>query len=259
MSTPYSNFRSHPFGAGLVTPPGALVKDIDTKQGIVRGYFAAFGNVDSYGDVIVKGAFAKTIQEWGPGGKKRIAHLMDHNPTHRVGVIQELEEDAHGLLFTSKMLGQDHSKGRDALIEYEEGAITEHSIGFSILKWERNDDDSDSPFYLTELKLYEGSGVTWGANMETPVVDVKALIADPSMLDNVIDNITRIKRISQREITDERAQELEAMLQSASGALKALESALREEVVPSEDTRHAQPPSEAELMLDIVKGLQTQV
>ncbi len=34
------------------------VKDVDTKQGVVTGYFSAFGNVDSDGDII-KNFFVK--------------------------------------------------------------------------------------------------------------------------------------------------------------------------------------------------------
>jgi phage head maturation protease len=53
--------------------------DIDASKGIVTGYFAAFNNKDSDGDIIVKGAFAKTIKERGPqSSKPRIKHLLDH-------------------------------------------------------------------------------------------------------------------------------------------------------------------------------------
>ncbi len=45
------------------------VKDVDTKQGVVTGYFSAFGNVDSDGDIMMPGAFKRSIQDWGPEGK----------------------------------------------------------------------------------------------------------------------------------------------------------------------------------------------
>ena len=221
-----SRFKRSPFGIGYVMPPVMEVKDVDAKEGIVTGYFAAFGNLDSHRDVIVQGAFAKTISEWGPKGRKRIAHLMDHNPTHRVAVIKELMEDAHGLRFVSKFLGQNHSKARDALIEYEEGAITEHSIGFDLVKWEM-DADADI-LKLTELRLYEGSGVTWGANMDTPVVDIKALESDPLLVEQMSAQMAMIERVLKREITDERAMQLEEQIVQLESSLAILKQALAE-------------------------------
>ena len=47
----------------------AEIKDIDTKQGIVAGYFANFNTLDSDGDIIRKGAFNQSIQEWFPKGR----------------------------------------------------------------------------------------------------------------------------------------------------------------------------------------------
>jgi phage head maturation protease len=39
------------------------VKDLDTKNRIVTGYLSAFGNKDHVDDVVVKGAFSKTLSE----------------------------------------------------------------------------------------------------------------------------------------------------------------------------------------------------
>ena len=56
-------------GASLIkfAGPGSI-KDVDQTQGIVTAYAAAFGNEDADGDVIHRGAFAKTIAERGPNG-----------------------------------------------------------------------------------------------------------------------------------------------------------------------------------------------
>ena len=44
--------------------------DISEKDGIVSGYFSSFGNKDSDGDIIERGAFKKTIKERGPKSTK---------------------------------------------------------------------------------------------------------------------------------------------------------------------------------------------
>ncbi len=265
----FVRLNRNPYGLGVILPPSpvTIVKDIDTLQGIVTMYWAAFGNTDSYREVIVPGAFKKTIKEWGPKGRKRIAHLFNHNPTHRIGVPLELTEDSHGLLSRCKILGQDHSKGRDALIEYEEGCITEHSIGFRIVKWEFDTDEE--LLRLLEIQLYEGSGVTWGANMETPTVDVKALREDPLLFENMASQLKAIERCLKREITDARAIELEDQLSSFRRIMNELDKALRSEYGldllveplsnkdPERTPSNSEPPeiAHAKAMIEILSNL----
>lgn len=148
------------------------VKDVDTKQGIVTGYFSIFGNVDSDGDIITPGAFKKSVQENGPGSARpRILHLYQHDPWKVIAKPHILEEDSKGLYFESKI--SQTSIGSDVLKLYEDGVLTEHSIGFQIIKSE--DDKEQGVTKLTELKLWEGSTVSWGANMEALATGVKAL------------------------------------------------------------------------------------
>lgn len=155
-------------------------KDVDVKLGIVTGYFANFGSKDSDGDVIEAGAFAKSIKDHGPkSGQPRIKHLLDHNTTKAVGTIQELKEDSFGLYYESKA-GR-HQNGVDFLLMVEDGIITEHSIGFNIVKYRSEIDEAkkESTWYLEELKLWEGSSLQcWGANANTPIEGVKSLRID---------------------------------------------------------------------------------
>jgi uncharacterized protein len=140
------------------------VKDIDTSGRIVKGYFASFETLDSDGDIFQTKAFHKSINENGPGSKsERIKHLFNH--WDAVGVLQELKEDGRGLFFVSKM-GR-HTLGEDVLKMYEDGIITEHSVGFKVVSNEKRDNAN----VITEAQLWEGSSLDkWGANMNTPVV-----------------------------------------------------------------------------------------
>lgn len=146
-----------------------VIKDIDRKQGIVTGYFAVFGNIDSDGDMIMPGAFNKTIQENGPQGKNRIMHLWQHNPNDPIGKPHTLKEDNYGLYFESKVV--DTVKGSDVIKLYEAGVINEHSIGFNVVKKEQKSDHVS----IQEIKLWEGSSVTWGANELTFVTGMKGM------------------------------------------------------------------------------------
>jgi HK97 family phage prohead protease len=147
---------------------GQSIKDVDRQQNIVTGYFSAFDIKDSDGDIIRKGAFKRSIEEWHPKG--RIKHLMNHSPNQPLGKLTELKEDDYGLYYESKI--GTHNLGQDFIKMVESGLIKEHSIGFSVIKETRGKDVNE----MTDLKLYEGSSLTaWGANEFTPLLGMKSL------------------------------------------------------------------------------------
>jgi hypothetical protein len=155
----------------------ATIKDMDIKLGIVTGYAASFGTLDSDNDIIMPGAFTKTLRDQGPGSSQpRIKHLLNHNTDQPIALPQVLKEDNQGLYYESK--AGTHNLGLDFLKMVDSGLITEHSIGFSTLKktvLNPNDDWHDQKTELLELKLWEFSSLTaWGANQYTPLLGVKA-------------------------------------------------------------------------------------
>jgi HK97 family phage prohead protease len=147
-------------------------KDIDTKAGIVTGYFASFNTVDAENDVMLPGAFDKTIKE----NFNRIKHLLDHDTRNVVGKLQILEPDQKGLYYESK--AGSHAKGQDFLKMAIDGIITEHSFGYQIPKGKAT--VKEGVRYISEVKMYEGSSLqAWGMNENTPLVGVKTLYQDP--------------------------------------------------------------------------------
>jgi HK97 family phage prohead protease len=147
------------------------VKDVDRKAGIVSGYFAAFNIKDSDGDIIQKGAFSRSIQDWGPDAKGRVKHLLNHDPGKPLGKVIELKEDDYGLFYRSQ-IGK-HDLGRDFVKMVESDLIKEHSIGFKDLtpEGQRKGDGFNT---INNVMLYEGSSLTaWGANEFTPLVEMK--------------------------------------------------------------------------------------
>lgn len=171
------------------------VKDIDQKQGIVSGYFSAFGMVDSDGDIIMPGAFKRSIQDWGPEAKGRIKHLLNHDPSKPLGKIMELKEDGYGLLYRSKV--GNHSLGQDFIKMVESGLIAEHSIGFRTLREQKSDTANE----IHEVMLFEGSSLTaWGANEHTPLLGIKSI----KNIDQVKEEIRTFEKfIRNSDATDE--------------------------------------------------------
>lgn len=143
------------------------VKDVDTKSRIVTGILANW-NKDSHNDIIEKGAFRKTLLE----RKENILFLDQHQWTKPHGFFQELEEMDAGLRFVSNPL-PNTTFSNDALELYARGIVKEHSIGFEVIKadW----DEESEIRHIKEIKLWEGSNVTIGANNQTPFTGFKSM------------------------------------------------------------------------------------
>jgi hypothetical protein len=201
-----------------------IIEDIDEVKGIVTGYFSAFNNIDSDGDVIVSGSYKKTIAENGPQGRNRIMHLLQHNPLMPLAKPMELMEDAKGLRFTSKIT--ETSYGKDVIKLYAEGVFNEHSVGFEIIKA----DNKAGYREIREIKLWEGSTVTWGANPNTPIESMKSW--DKPKSEEMIAKFCNILRNG--DLTDESMIQLEIGLKQIENHLKVLESV---QIVESEETQ----------------------
>ena len=147
------------------------VKDIDTSVRRVQVALSKFGNVDSDGEVITRGAFAKSIKERGAESQtnRKIKFLRYHDFEHEIGIWKSMEE-THEHLIGIGDLGRS-TKGNDAFLDYQDVIITEHSIGFISVPDKINVLESGI-VELNEVFLMEGSAVTFGANSETPVFNV---------------------------------------------------------------------------------------
>ena len=197
---------------------GGSIKDVDTAKGIVTGYFSIFGNKDSDGDIIMPGAFAKTIQENGPKSQHpRILHLLQHDIWKPLGKPSVLEEDAKGLYFEDTI--SKTSYGRDALQLYLDGVLTEHSIGYNVIK--REVDETTETTKLLELKLWEGSTVSWGANMEALVTGMKSL-DKKTLFDTLLKKMSALQKAVKGNYTDETAYQLEIELLQIQQLIKSL-------------------------------------
>lgn len=144
---------SHFLKKSISTQMPGVITDVDPKTGTVKGYFSVFNNKDSDGDVILPGAFTKTLQENG----SRIRHVWQHNISQPIA-RPILTQDSKGLAFESTI--SQTSLGKDVIILYEDGVIDEHSFGYETIKSASKKDYNE----LQELRVWEGSSVTLGAN-----------------------------------------------------------------------------------------------
>lgn len=145
------------------------------------GYGAVFNNIDSYGDLIIPGAFADTLSS-AKSSNIWPAMLMQHggwgtsaDDMTPIGIWTDMAEDGVGL----KMDGQlaDTQRGREAyalLKMNPRPAITGLSIGYIAKSYEPRSKPDDPRRKLTKIDLFEVSLVTFPANPKARVGAVKS-------------------------------------------------------------------------------------
>lgn len=143
------------------------VKALD-EEGTFEGYLSVFDVVDNGNDLIKKGAFTKTLAERAKKGR-RFPLLWYHDPTEPIGVFTEMREDAKGLYVKGK-LNLEVQAGREKHSLLKMGAIDSMSIGYTALKWETKRGVRE----ISEIKLWEGSLVTFAMNEDALVTGVKS-------------------------------------------------------------------------------------
>jgi HK97 family phage prohead protease len=170
-----------------------------------NGYGAVFGNVDSYGDVIEKGAFSQYLADVQSGKQDWPAMLQQHggwgvsaSDFKPVGVYSELKEDDIGLKTTGFLA--DTTDGNDLykLMKMQpRPAISGLSIGYYVREQAYGGKNDPYERLLKQIDLVEISIVTFPANGKARIGGVKAL-AD--MKDHELERTLRdVLGLSQKE------------------------------------------------------------
>lgn len=149
--------------------------DDGLEDGQFTAYASVFGNEDSYGDIVVKGAFAADLQRWKDSGNP-IPLLFGHNmsdPDFNLGHVVEAVEDDHGLKVTAQ-LDLENPKAAQVYRMLKGRRINQMSFAYDVVDGGSVTHDEKSQYELRELKLYEVSVVTIGANQETEILAVKS-------------------------------------------------------------------------------------
>lgn len=165
---------------------GKQFKSFDVKElayngesRTISGYAAIFNNKDKAGDILLKGCFAKSIQDRGPESQAndKIIMLWQHDMHEPIGRISTLREDEKGLYFEAVI--DDVERGNQAIKQLESGTLNQFSIGYSYV-WEKCEyDEQRDAFIVKEVVLYEISVVSIGCNGETEYLGLKADGIDP--------------------------------------------------------------------------------
>lgn len=102
-----------------------LKRESIDAQGVFTAYASVFGNIDSDGDVITRGAFRHALITH-KNNETLPAMLWSHNQSEPIGKWLHFEEDDYGLLATGKLtLGT--TKGSEA-----HALLKDDALGFSV-------------------------------------------------------------------------------------------------------------------------------
>lgn len=148
--------------------------------GTFDGYGAVFGNVDSYGDVIQKGAFKETLRDWNKS-KKLPPMLVQHGgwmmtdmDALPVGMWEAMSEDDTGLHVKGRLINLDTERGKTIHGAMKEGALDGMSIGYRAKEFSLGTKPDEPRRTLKKIDLMEVSVVTFPANGKARVSAVKS-------------------------------------------------------------------------------------
>lgn len=138
----------------------------------IKAYALAFGNVDSWGDIIEAGACDDFLKS---DDADRMALCWQHDRATVIGKITDKGVDDYGMWIEADILPT--TAGNDAAILLKSGAVKEFSIGYQATKyrWEKREGYKYDIRIIEALKVYECSPVTIAANPAAIVVSAKSL------------------------------------------------------------------------------------
>lgn len=135
----------------------------------IKGYACAFGNIDSYGDIIEPTALDDFLKTDEAG---RIRLCYQHSMHEVIGVITDKGVDGYGMWFEADII--DTTTGIDVQKLIKAGAINEFSIGYYTDEWHEGKLDQTYVRYLDKIRIAEISIVSRAANPKAILLDAKS-------------------------------------------------------------------------------------
>ena len=178
----------------------------------IKAYALAFGNIDSWGDIIAHGAVDAFLKS---EDYARMALCYQHDIREVIGLITDAGVDAKGMWIEADVLPT--TTGKDVQTLIRAGAVKEFSIGYYADKYhfEKRDGFMQEIRILDAITIVEVSPVTRAANEKAVLIDAKN-----------DQQTTEVKKEENSNpiIEESMEKEIMEMKQSAEAAQKALEA-----------------------------------
>jgi len=150
-------------------------KAVSDDPGALEGYLSVFGNVDEGGDVVLPGAFKKTLADWSRA-KQPIPLLVDHKMSTdgMIGSIADAREDDVGLRFHARF--SSIAKAQDIRTLMLEGHLNGMSFTYEPIRSRPGTKAGQRVRYLDELRLFEGTVTPFPMNTLAVSSSVKSTL-----------------------------------------------------------------------------------
>ncbi|WP_299837502.1 HK97 family phage prohead protease [uncultured Jannaschia sp.] len=170
----------------IITAPASSFEVKANSQGRIEGYASTFGGKpDRHSDVVLPGAFSKSLQQkTAPGGDMPVM-LWAHMQERPIGRWTAMQEDSKGL-HVEGVLNLSTDGGREAYEHVKAGDAGGLSIGFVVPEGGR-EYGGEGVFHLKEVELLEISVVAIPANPSARISGVKALGSKAEAIDMLRD------------------------------------------------------------------------
>lgn len=136
--------------------------------GAFAGYASVFNTVDNQQDVMLPGAFKKSLVEKITPSATKL--LWQHQADEPIGILNTIREDSYGLYVAGDLL-LGLQRGQEAYELLKSGAINGLSIGYKPVEYSY--DPANGVRYLSDVELWEVSLVTFPANEKAGVTQLK--------------------------------------------------------------------------------------
>lgn len=149
----------------------------DLAEGQFEAIVSVFGNVDSYGDVVMPGAFKADLERWEQSGDP-IPVIFSHdwgNIRSHAGSVLKAEERPQGLWIRAQIEDRDINPDAELLYRKIKGRrVKQFSFAYDVLDGALAERDGQQVYELRSLKLHEVGPCLLGVNQETELLTVKA-------------------------------------------------------------------------------------
>ncbi len=162
-----------------------FTEDGGDPAGTFEGYGSVFNNEDEGGDVMLPGAFKRTLANHKRAGtmpKMLLNHgsmglgaMVGSDPMADlpIGKWKAMFEDGKGLEVKGRLINLDTERGKSIYGAMKEGELRGLSIGYRVKDFVRGTKPSEPRRQLKEVDLFEVSPVTFPMNTQAGVSTVK--------------------------------------------------------------------------------------
>lgn len=219
-------FKATPPGGEIQTKTAAARVEVkgEGEGGIlhIKAYALAFGNIDSWGDIIMPGACDGFLA--GPDAD-RMALCWQHDRATVIGKITDKGVDDYGMWIEADVLPT--SAGNDAAILLKNGAVKEFSIGYRANKYhfEHKEGYDYDIRILEDITVVEVSPVTTAANPAAILISAKA---DPEHNQESKQTINQTPSMTPEEIKEMQDRIEKAATEKVTAEIKSLQDKLTE-------------------------------